>query len=48
MGSSLPRHGARVRTRHKDKKKKKKRTKRKRPRADCKLAPKQYRKKKSI
>ena len=44
MGSSLPRHGARVRTRHKDQKKK--RTKRKRPRAGCKLAPKKYRKKK--
>ena len=35
MGSSLPRHGARVRTRHKDKTKKNK--KRKKPRADYKL-----------
>ena len=41
MGSSLPRHGARVRTRHKDKAKK---NKKKKPRADCKLAQK-YRKK---
>ena len=42
MGSSLPRHGARVRTRHKDKtkKNKKKKEKRKIKRVDCKLAPK--------
>ena len=37
MGSSLPRHGARVRTRHKDKNKK---NKKKKPRADYKLAQK--------
>ena len=37
MGSSLPRHGARVRTRHKDKTKK---NKKKKPRVDCKLAQK--------
>ena len=42
MGSSLPRHGARVRTRHKDKIKK---NKKKKPRVDCKLAQKKYRKK---
>ena len=44
MGSSLPRHGARVRTRHKDKNKK---NKKKKPRADYKLAQKKkkYRKK---
>ena len=42
MGSSLPRHGARVRTRHKDKNKK---NKRKKPKADCKLVQKKYRKK---
>ena len=47
MGSSLPRHGARVRTRHKDQKKKK-RTKRKKPRADCKLAQKKNIEKESI
>ena len=44
MGSSLPRHGARVRTRHKDKTKKNKK-KKKKPRANCKLAQKKYRKK---
>ena len=39
MGSSLPRHGARVRTRHKDKNKKnKKKKKKKKPRVDCMLA----------
>ena len=37
MGSSLPRHGTRVRTRHKDKNKK---NKKKKPRADYKLAQK--------
>ena len=42
MGSSLPRHGARVRTRHKDKTKK---IKKKKLRADYKLAQKKYRKK---
>ena len=36
MGSSLPRHGARIRTKTQSKKKQK-------PRADCKLAEKQYR-----
>ena len=44
MGSSLPRHGARVRTRYKDKTKKNKK-KKKKPRANCKLAQKKYRKK---
>ena len=42
MGSSLPRHGARVRTRHKDKTKK---NKKKKPRVDCKLAQKNIEKK---
>ena len=42
MGSSLPRHGARVRTRHKDKTKK---NKKKKPRVDYKLAQKKYKKK---
>ena len=42
MGSSLPWHGARVRTRHKDKTKK---NKKKKPRVDYKLAQKIYRKK---
>ena len=39
MGSSLPRHGARVRTRHKDKNKKNKK-KKKKSRTDYKLAQK--------
>ena len=42
MGSSLPWHGARVRTRHKDKTKK---NKKKKPRVDCKLAQKNIEKK---
>ena len=43
MGSSIPRHGARVRTRSKDKTKK---NKKKKPRANCKSAQKKiYRKK---
>ena len=42
MGSSLPWHGARVRTRHKDKTKK---NKKKKPRVDYKLAQKKYKKK---
>ena len=38
MGSSLPRHGARIRTKTQEKEPKKK--KKKTPRADCKLAQK--------
>ena len=38
MGSSLPRHGARVRTKTQEKEQKKK--KKKKPRAECKLAQK--------
>ena len=42
MGSSLPRHGARIRTKTQSKTKKKQK-----PRADCKLAQKKYRTKKN-
>ena len=41
MDSSLPRHGARIRTKTQSERKKK--TKKQKPRADCKLAQKKYR-----
>ena len=43
MGSSLPRHGARVRTRHKDKTKKEK--KKKKTKGRLQVSTKKYRKK---
>ena len=45
MGSSLPRHGARVRTKTQKKEQKQPKKKKKTPRADCKLAQKKYRNK---
>ena len=42
MGSSLPRHGTRIRTKTQSRTKTKKKHKEK-PRADCKLAQKKYR-----
>ena len=47
MGSSLPRHGARVRIRHKDKNNKNKKRKKK-PRAGFKLTQKNIEKKKNL
>ena len=45
MDSSLPRHGARVRTRHKDKTKKNKKKKKKKIKGRLQVSTKKYRKK---